>query len=523
MSNSGRCSGTVNAKGENEISLSLRVMLAVLSVVSGFFGSALVALGATQRFDPSVAASLLGANATTNITNLMRRDFAAEARTFNDPFLGIILMGALSITLALLGLVGAVLFSPKSEWRRSCTAAFAAGTLMAASVDLCVATFFFVCGDLAVAYVRIYWPYIARSVAPRSMAATESYLRQHLHAAGFIVLGALAAHLAMGLAATLIAGVCYIVRRLNVILSVGLAAASAALLGVSAYNSAWVLAHHAAWVLVVLAIAACAALFLALLGLLSAVCGGDGDGDQGEGEGRARKAATGAFGGDGAEEEEEDDREALQLRLGSAARVAKRRRTACVLGALQLSGLLAMALVVAVAAVVALGVADSEQRGVAADVAALEDEAAHQSFIASDDAHLATLAVAHFALVGLIALMLSLCLLCNAATAAAALICVPREGDVGGGGGGTNRGAVPTSTTSPRAQMELELTAATSTAAARTQRSRSSSTSEGSDDVFYDGGVGAAQQRGGLSFGYAAQSRRSSSDSQLPAFREWDD
>ena len=465
--------------GETDVSLLLRVGLAMISVVSGAFGAALIALGSAQRFDPSVAAMLR--NRTANVT-----DFSAEALFMNDPFVGIVALGVLIVAAAGVGLVGAALFSPKSEWRRSAGAVFAALSLLCAAGECCLAVVFFVCGDLTVAYVRIYWPYIAHSVAPWTVAQTEVHVQRNLHAAGVVTLGAIALHLGAAVVTSIITGVCYVVRRLNVVLSVGLAAASAALFALCVFAHAWIQAHDASWVVVVIGIASVFTFALAVAGLLSAVLG---------------SSRSGANGGDGAPDATRSAALEPPKRSSEAAAQTK-RRWAVVLGAAQLLGLLAVALVVGVAAVVAIAVADSAHRGLAADVAALEHDVAHESFTASDDSHLATVAVAHFALVGAGAITMALCLLFNALSSVLSLLCVgsgncertERAGD-GARGGGTALSQVDDSA----AVHEVELAERRVGGGSEGEEAGpTSSTSEDSEDIFYDG-------------------------SEAPAFRKWDD
>ena len=486
---------TLNGTGETDASLLLRVMLAVMSVVSGGFGAALIVLGATQRFDPSIAAQMLR-NSTTNVTK--PRDFSAEAQFFNDPFVGIVALGAFVVVAAGAGLVGAALFSPRSEWRRSAGAIFAALSLLCAAGEGCLAVVFFVCGDLTVAYVRIYWPYIAHSVAPWTVAQTEAHVRRNLHGAGFVTLGAISMHIGMALTAALITGVCYAVKRLNVVLSVGLAAASAALFALCVFAHSWIRTHDASWVVVVLGTASVFTFALAVAGLLSAVLG-------------SSRSASGVDAGSVAVPAGQAARRAAlalaHAKQSSGAAALTKRRWAVALGAAQLLGLLGVALVVAVAAAVAVGVADSAHRGLAADVAAVEHEVADESFTASDDSHLETVAVAHFALVGVGAIMMALCLLLNALSAALSLLCVSNGNGNGNcervGEAVRGRGAPLSQVDHGAALHEVELPekrAGGETDRARAEATRSgptSSTSEDSEDIFYDG-------------------------SGAPAFREWD-
>jgi hypothetical protein len=213
----------------------LRVVLGVCCAVSVIVGIVLVVLGATPKFSAAAAAALI-ANTTGGVNStaadVMRRDFENEAKLFNNPFAGVAGLGCVIVVWSLAGILGAFLFSPKTEWRRTFATAFSAFSIGIMGAEFFVACSCFVFGRLAVAYVRIYWPYISNSVAPWTMAQTSAYVGNHLNQAGGLTIMIIFIHIAIVLIASTIVGWRHMIRRVQTLLTLGLATGAFALIGV---------------------------------------------------------------------------------------------------------------------------------------------------------------------------------------------------------------------------------------------------------------------------------------------------
>ena len=160
----------------------LRIVMGVCAVLSAIVGIVLVVLGATQQFSPDVAEAMIVNNTAANSTvrEALKRAFEDEAKLFNNPFAGVAGLGVFMTVWSAAGFVGAFVFSPDTEWRRSFATGFAGFSVAIVAADFFVACLCFVFSRLTVAYVTIYWPYISKSVHPMTMAQAAEYVETHI-------------------------------------------------------------------------------------------------------------------------------------------------------------------------------------------------------------------------------------------------------------------------------------------------------------------------------------------------------
>jgi uncharacterized Tic20 family protein len=258
----------------------LRVVMALCAVLSVIVGVILVILGATQRFSPDVAETMLINNTAANSTarEALQRAFDDEAKLFNNPFAGVAGLGCAMTVWSVAGFVGAFVFSPDTEWRRSFATGFAGFSVAIVAADFFVACLCFVFGRLTVAYVTIYWPYIAKSVHPMTMAEASEYVETHLNWMGWITLLVIVVHVAMlGITSTLV-GWRHMISRMQTFLTLTLAFGSLCVIGVCVWSSQyapWLDTHGS--VLLTWMVAACclATIFIAIVGAATSMAMGD--------------------------------------------------------------------------------------------------------------------------------------------------------------------------------------------------------------------------------------------------------